>query len=98
MALHCMATRAALKRKFHHGGEHAFARQFVVKIDRHQIVIAIAEVQHTQAHFGAALRKAVTGENIELPEVISGNIAAETAQALLVPVAFATREESTAMA
>src|SRR5437899_6763641 len=59
-----------IKSEAHHRGPPV--GQFLVKGQRLQTIIAIVQVQHTHAQFGAASRQAVADEGVALPEVVAG--------------------------
>src|SRR4051812_29458762 len=51
--------------------EGPLAREFGVERQRVQFVIAVRDIQHTDARFSVALPEAVAGEGVQLPEIIA---------------------------
>jgi len=53
-------------------GKGPAARQFVVEIQRVEVVVLVSDIQQAERHFGFSLQKPVTDKRIQLPEIITG--------------------------
>src|SRR5207249_3163298 len=74
----------------------AVARQFVVKRQRVQTIMMIAEVKQPQLRLGPALEKAVAHVKVLLPKIVSGKIRRIAPIGLLRPDGVALGEETAA--
>src|ERR1041384_7431275 len=81
----CAANRYWLKINFEAGVKGALARQLEIIGERIEFVVPIAEVQNAKANFGVPVGEAITGKQIELPEIVARLIGAVAAIGLAVP-------------
>ena len=86
-----------LKTQLQAQGERSAARQFVVKIQRVEIVILIGDVEQAERDLGFSMQKSVTDKRIELPEVSARLAGRVPAVALRIPERFSAGKEAAGM-
>ena len=86
-----------LKTQLQAQGERSAARQFVVKIQRVEIVILIGDVEQAERDLGFSMQKSITDKRIELPEVIAWFCGLVAFVALRLPERFSSGKETAGM-
>ena len=71
---HFSRSSSFSKIEFHAGIKGARARQVRIQIERIEFVILVPDVQQSHLQLGESSRKAVPGEDIELPEIIARQV------------------------
>ena len=74
--------------------ERPAARQFVVKIERVEVVVLAGEVEQTERDFGFSTRKTITDKRVELLEV---SARFTTAVVLTIPLGLFPGKETAGM-
>ena len=77
-------------------GERPAAGQFVVKIERVELVVLVRDVEQSEGDLGFPARETVTGKRIELPEGIT-RLTGIVDIVLRVPIGLSLGKETTGM-